>query len=1014
MTLRYQSFLLALVFVFGSWALAQSTSSIEGTVTEPTGAVIPGAQVTLSNPALGLQRTAVTDSAGIYRVPGLPVGDYTLEVTANGFQKKRVTGVHIDVAARVVQNMQLAVGNVSESVEVSSDAPQIETVSQTVGQTISQRTVQEIPLNGRHFVDLGLLIPGSVTPPQNGFLTAPLRGQGSFAFNTAGQREDTVNFMVNGINLNDQVQNQITFQPSINTVSEFRADNSTYSAEYGRSSGAIVNIATRSGTNAYHGEGFEFLRNEALDARNFFNIKPVRQSPFKRNQFGAAFGGPIYKDKTFFFLSYEGLRQRQGLTINQHVLTDADRTGVTNAVSQQLLQFIPRANTGTDTFVGSAVAPVDIDQGTADVSHNFSSNDRLHFYYAYQRDLRIEPTLQGNNIPGFGDTRSSARQIMTINETHSFSPTLLNEFRVGFNRIHITFAPNNLADPSALGIQNGKSGNVGLPQISIQGPNLNFGGPAGFPQGRGDTTAVVSDSASWLRGKHSFKFGTEVRRFYNNNFTADTGTLGFAKVADFQAGTPNAFSVTLGNSPSRIVQGALGMFAQDNYRVAKNVTVELGLRWDWFMTPAEARGRFVNFDPSTKSLVQVGQPYQNNALNFQPRVGFSWDVFGTGKTVLRSGYGLMADQPITNLVTGLTSNYPLADPRAFVSTKLKPTTTYANLLTDAAISGLSPIAVDPDFENAIVHSYNLNVQQQLTSNVSMMVGYFGSQGRQLRTRVNQNQIVNPSTTPPERPFDKLSDSSPIRPTAPLGNISENVSLGESSYNALWLTANMRAYHGLSLNGSYTFSKSLDYTSQNGQGVVIQDSLHPAGDRGLSDFDARHRFVVNVIYDLPFKGNRFKEGWTLTTITQAQSGNPVNLVVGGFSSLTGLATIRPDIVGPISYPEAFLANGNIQWFDPSAFKTSATPTPHFGNLGRNVVIGPGFTNVDFSVIKNTKITERFTTQFRTEFFDLFNHPNFGQPNRTLGNATFGQINSTRFPTGDSGSSRQIQFGLKLMF
>ena len=1022
--------LMALTMSLGALAYCQSTASIEGTVSDNTGAVLTGAQVTATNAALGIKRTATTDSAGLYRFPGLPIGEYEIEVSANGFQKKRVTAVQVEVASRVVQNLQLAVGNLSEAVEVTSDAPLIESVSPTVGQTISSRTVQEIPLNGRHFVDLGLLIPGSVTPPQNGFLTAPLRGQGSFAINTAGQREDTVNFMVNGINLNDQVQNQITFQPSINTVSEFRADNSTYSAESGRSSGAIVNIATRSGSNAFHGEVFEFIRNEALDARNFFNIKPQRQSAFKRNQFGGAVGGPIIKDKTFFFLSYEGLRQRQGLTINQQVLTTAQRAAVTNAVSQKLLALIPQANDATGTlFVGSAVAPVNIDQGTADLSHTFSPNDRVHFYYAIQKDLRIEPTLQGNNIPNFGDTRSSTRQIMTINETHSFTSNLLNEFRLGFNRINITFAPNDVSDPSTFGIQNGKTGATGLPQITIGGIGLNFGGPAGFPQGRGDTTAVLSDSASWLKGRHSLKFGTEFRRFYNNNFAANPGTLGFLNLTDFNNGVPNAFTVTLGDSPSRIVQGAWGMFVQDNFRVRRNISLELGLRWDWFMTPSEARGRFVNFDPATASLVQVSQPYQNNAGNFQPRVGFAWDIFGNGKTVLRSGYGLMADQPITNLITPLTSNYPLADPRQFVATGVKPKTSYATLLTDAALSGLSPTTVDPDFQNGIVHTYNLNIQQQLGSKASMMVGYFGSQGRQLRTRVNPNQFVGGV-----RPFPTLSATSPIRPGATLGNISENVSVGESSYDALWLTANTRSYHGLSLNGSYTWSKSLDSTSQNGQGVVVQNSFDVAGDRGLSDFDARHRFVMNLIYDLPFHGNRFKDGWTVTTITQTQSGNPLNLVANASSitSLTGLGTLRPDQLGPIDYVKTALPNGNVLWFTPSvcnpvgggcgagnftfAIPANTATTYHFGNMGRNVIIGPRFTNVDFSLIKNTKITEKVSTQFRTEFFDLFNHPNLGQPGRVaqVGSTTFGVISSTRFPTGDSGSARQIQFGLKLLF
>src|SRR6185369_2529212 len=287
---------------------AQSTSTIYGTVHDKSGAVVPNASVIATDQGTGIAYPSQSDSSGNYQITGLRVGTYRVEVSASGMQKQVASGVRVDVSRNVLQNFDLAVASSSTELTVTAATPVIEASTMTVGQVIDQKTVQEIPLNGRHFVDLGLLIPGSVTPPQNGFLTAPLRGQGSFAFNTAGQREDTVNFMVNGINLNDQVQNQITFQPSINTVSEFKADNSTYSAEYGRSSGAIVNIATRSGTNAFHGEAFEFVRNHDLDARNYFNPRTQPQSSFKRIQFGAAFGGPIIRDKTFFFLSYEGLR----------------------------------------------------------------------------------------------------------------------------------------------------------------------------------------------------------------------------------------------------------------------------------------------------------------------------------------------------------------------------------------------------------------------------------------------------------------------------------------------------------------------------------------------------------------------------------------------------------------------------------------------------------------------------------------------------------------------------------
>jgi outer membrane receptor protein involved in Fe transport len=1049
-------------------AFGQTTASIKGTVTDTTGAAVTGATVTVKGP-LGIERTSQTDSSGDYEVPALPPGLYSVQIQMKGFQAQQVKDLVLEVSKNSVQNFSLKVATATEVITVEAAAPMIEATTMSVGQTINQRTVQEIPLNGRHFVDLGLLIPGSVTPPQNGFLTAPLRGQGSFAFNTAGNREDTVNFMVNGINLNDMVQNQITFQPSINTVSEFKVDNSTFSAEYGRNSGAIVNIATRSGADKYHGELFEFLRNEAFDARNFFNTRlkadgtPLAQATFKRNQFGANFGGPIVKGKTFFFLSYEGLRQRQGVPLNTTVLSDAQRTQVQagSPVSASLLQFIPRANSGANGFLGAATAPVNIDQGTADVSHNFSDSLRLHGYYAGQHDLRQEPTLQGNTIPGFGDTRESKRQIATLSLDQTFTSRLVNEARLGFNRIHITFSPNNTANPVSLGIQNGNNSNAGLPQTTIGGFLLNFGGPAGFPQGRGDTTAVASDTLSWVHGRHSFKFGGEFRRFYNNNFAGDASTLGFLNLAQFIAGTPNTFAVTPGNLPSRIATGELGFFAQDSWKILSRLTLELGVRYDWNQTPSEALNRFVNFTvvtPATASTQGVGNlvtspsPYQQNNANFQPRLGFAYDVFGGGKTIVRAGYGLLTDQPITNLVTGLTSNPPLSSPKAF-NGGTTTTTTYANLIPAASASGLAPTIVDPNFQNSYVQTYNVNVQQQLASKWSLMVGYFGSKGTHLRTRVNLNQFFVDATGhlvgTGTRPYPNLNGNA----SQTLGNISDNVSNGNSSYNALWVTSNLNSFHGLQFNASYTYSKSLDYTSQNGQGVVIQNSLSPFGDKGLSDYDARHRLSLNFIYSLPFKGNRLVEGWQAGGIISDQSGNPVNLVVTGLSGLTGLATLRPDQLGAVQIVNTPVPNGSttsgIQWFanstcDPTrAFSPSCSGATfsiattgianfHFGNMGRNAIIGPGFNNVDFSIIKKTKITERITNEFRIEAFDLFNHANLGQPGRgaqlvatnpalpvsatnpLIVNPAFGLITNTRFQTGDSGSSRQLQFAMKVIF
>ena len=1049
-------FAAALCLLLSATASAQSTATLQGTITDQQGAVVPNAKVIAHNNATGLERTAQTDADGNYQIAALPPGVYHVEVQAQGFQGQSVGELNVDVARTVVQNFQLGIGQVTQSVTVTSDTPVVETATTSVGTVINQRTVQEIPLNGRHFVDLGLLLPGSVTPPQNGFLTAPLRGQGSFAINTAGNREDTVNFQINGVNLNDMVQNQITFQPSINTVQEFKADNSTFSAEYGRNSGAVVNIATRSGTNDFHGELFEFLRNDALDARNFFDItKP----PFKRNQFGAAIGGPLPipdfrkdptgtfhlgRNKAFFFFSYEGLRQRQGLTLLSDVPSDAQRAAATNPVSQRLIALIPRANTtgptGSPRFAGSATAPVNIDQETVDISYNINTDNRLHAYYAVQRDFRGEPTLQGNSIPGFGDHRASRRQIFTLNETHTFGPAVVNEARFGFNRIHITFTPNALLNPADFGINDGINDNIGLPQISITGTTLNFGGPGGFPQGRGDTTFVFSDTLNYLRGNHSFKFGGEFRRFLNNNFNSDPGTITFSNINNFLNGTINAFAATIGTVTSSISQGALGLFAMDNWKVRKNLTLELGFRYDWNMSPTERFNRFVNFVPASDSLVQVNNGiapvYSTNARNFQPRVGFAWDPWGDGKTSVRAAYAVLVDQPITNLVTGLASNPPFANP---VALPANTTATFATLATIAAPgTTLSPSATDLGFDNAYVQSWNVNVQREVAHGLGVTVGYVGSKGSHLRLSRNINQILPTGV----RPFVRVSASSPISPNVPLLNITEREGTGNSSYNALWVTAEKRLSRGLQFNASYTFSKSIDYNSQSSQGVTLQDSYNLRGDRGLSDFDARHRFVVSSLYELPFHGNRLKEGWEFTVINQAQSGNPVNLLAGNAAaiaggagaananSLTGLATLRPDQIGAITY-----VHTPNQWFvntvcDPrpggSCPSGSAFALPvsvvgsrtvyHFGSLGRNVIIGPTFNNTDFSLIKSTRLTESVRVQFRAEVFDIFNHANFGQPGRTAqpGSTSFGVITNTRFATGDSGSSRQIQFALKLLF
>jgi Carboxypeptidase regulatory-like domain len=1015
--------------------MAQSTASLSGTITDATGAAVVNAKVTAINQATSVSSSTQSDSAGAYLFPSLPIGKYRIEVTAAGFQKAFVADLDLPVATSVTQNIQLKVGEASATVEITADAVILDTTTNSMGQVINDKYVQDIPLNGRHFTDLSLLTPGTITPPANGFLSAPLRGQGSFGINTAGQREDTTNWLVNGINLNDPVQNQITFQPPIDTLAEFKIDNSAFPAEYGRNSGAIVNMATRSGTNAYHGEAFEFIRNNDLDARNFFNTLPTPQAPFKRNEFGADFGGPIKKNKAFIFLAYEGLRQHQSLTVTSTVPSVNDRATVSSAAVNSLLTLIPAANTvgggnpadpnTFNGFTGGALANVSLNQGSADFDFDLRPQDRLHFYYVVQKDLREEPTAGGAigaNIPGFGDTRDGFRHLGTLSEDHTFGPTLANTVRLGFNRIHLTFTPNGFFDPAKFNIAMPAGSPVasGLPFINVAG-TLGFGGPTNEPQGRGDTTAVLNDTLSWLRGRHTFAFGGEIRRAYNNNIAENVGSFTYSSMANFLSDQSNAFTDLLGSGNNKILQPAYDVFAQDSFKWKPNFTFNIGLRYAWNSTPSETAGRFTNFDTATGTLVSAKQPYHTNNKNFQPRVGFAWDPFRTGKTSIRAAYAIMTQAPTTNILTGLSSNPLFAVPLNLGSSS--NSITLENPFPTGSVISLGPFAINPNFDNAYAQDWNLTIQREITSTLGVEVAYVGVKGTHLQLAENINQpFVTNGVYGSTRPFPTLPANSPVFPAqcpaasgCPLGNFSGGGQVnsgGNSNYNALWATVNKHFSRGLQFQGSYTFSKSLDYNSlSTGESLVIQNAYNPRGDYGLSEFDVRHRFVLSGFYELPFKSSRIVSGWQFGVTQQAQTGSPLNpsLSIGPGPGIS--ITARPDVTGPIQ-----TTGRPAQWFANKAVFVSpcVAGVCHPGDLGRNSITGPGFLNTDFSVTKNTKITERFNLQFRSEMFDLLNHPNLGNPVLTVTSASFGRIQSTRFPTGDFGSSRQMQFALKLIF
>lgn len=1065
-------------------AFGQSTATLTGTATDPTGAAVPNAHITIHNMGTGAERIVETDSSGLYTVPALQPGTFSVTATASGFGKLTVQNVQLLVDQTQTVNLHLTVASSGETVEVQATAPlQIQAETITVGQVIDNATVQQLPLNGRHFLDLTVMTPGGVVADTNGSLTSASRGLGANSFITAGNREDSVNFQINGINLNDLSQNQITFQPSINTTSEFKINNQSFSAEYGRSSGSIVNVATRSGTNSFHGEVFDYFRNEALDARNYFNRNfsaatgaPLAgalgaKAPLKRNNFGVAVGGPIWRDRTFFFFSYEGLRQHQGLLLNSTVLSNAAST-TTNSSGQTvyypnqraavaaagspaanaLLAIIPLPNSGNN-FVSFTPGPVQIDQWTLDMQHHFSGNDMLHGFYAFQKDDRTEPNLQGNTVPGFGDHRDAHRQILTVNWIHIINASFTNELRLGFNRISIGFFPNFTGDPATYHIGSGVSGNVGIPQTTLSDIGMVIGGPATFPQGRNYTLGVISDTATLVHVRNTIKFGGEFRRFLEASFTSDPGTLTYAtslttstvSAADAQTRTQAdqfeqdvapTFNIQPTTITFRAYVSALGAFVQDNFKLNSRLNLEGGLRFEWNGTPTEGENRFVVFQAPSLSLVQVGTNglgivYAQN-YNIEPRVGLIVDMFGNGRSIIRSGYGYLVDQPAI-AIGGLTTNPPFNTSVSYNNAAAP--IPVGSLFTSAKASAIAVSDINRNFRNAYTQTFNLNFQQDMGHGMVGSIGYYGSVGRHLRIRTNENQPINGGA----RPYPTLSLSSPILPGASINtNIAEANSTASSNYNALWATLGKSMGHGLEFNVNYAWSKSMDINSLGSQGgYTLQDSTNPAGNYGLSDFDVRNRVAGTAIYQLPFHANRWVSGYQLVTSVQYQTGNPQNILASS-STFTGIAGIvRPNqLARPttkkqqlpgvtnvtfIQNPTGTVCNQTVitsacayQIVATQNLTTQALTYTGIGNVQRNSVTGPGFATVDLSGQKETRLFENVSFILRADAFDILNHPNFGQPTGNVQSTTFGQISATRFATSDGGSSRQLQISAKITF
>ncbi len=1006
--------------------------TILGTVTDPNGAVIPDATVTAKNVGTGIERSTETDESGNYTLAELQTGTYVVTAQKSGFAKYQVDGVVVEVTSEKRVDVQLSVAG-SDAVVLVAPAAQVETTTNTLGGTISAKSVADLPVNGRDFTKFLVLVPGATGDP-SGATDSP----GSFGlFSANGNRGRANNYLLDGTDMNDGYRNL----PAINEAGVFGtpatilpieaisevAVLSNFEAEYGRNSGAVVNIVTKSGTNDFHGSAFEFFRNNALDARNFFNPKPDSQTAFRNNQFGGSLGGPIIRNRTFFYFAYEGQRERVGLNSTARVPDPREIAalgGPTNPVIARVLARNPWPapnrplplfdDTGTPNLFVTTRALNDVDSLIGKVDHSFNEKNQLTARYFFGNSNQSFPLaiLAGNVLPGYNTVTPTRVNLFSISYLRLFSSTKVNEMRFGYNRFDEGFFPEDQNfDPNSIGLNTGvaSSQDFGLPFIRIRNDPVGSIAPIGatlsVPRARVDTNWQAIDNFSWKLPRHDLKFGYEFRRTFVNAFfdAGYRGRLDFDSLADFLSGTLSGGRSARGDSRRGTFQNSHAGFIQDTFRWRPSMTFNLGLRYDYMGVIAEERNRFSNFDPA-RGLVQVGtggldKLYNSDWNNFSPRIGFAWDLTGKGKTVVRAGWGLFYDAFSQDFFVGQLPFNTFNPGPAY--NPIGPSAVLFSFSTTPVIQDGVPIftdfldsdvfTVDPNLRTPYIQNYNLNLQHELFRNAVLQVGYVGSNGTKLFRYRDINQPFNPGVST-ARPFDN-------GPFAPSGGtffyVNQLETTARSNYNALQTSFTLRNRRGWTTNINYTWSHSIDNASD-GQDYVANatqpDNSHRADlERANSNFDNRHRFVWSFGYEIPNFAKsypRIGDGWQLNGILTLKSGSPFHVNLFDDYNGTGEFFPRPDLVGD---PYAG-TSGHERFLNLAAFKVPCTLDPagdgsaasclpgtqHFGSLGRNSLIGPNYRNFDFSIFKTTPVTEQVKVELRAEIFNIFNHPNFSSP------------------------------------
>ena len=1028
--------------------------TILGTVTDPSGAVVAGAQVTVKNTGTGLSRSTTTSGDGSYSLPELPIGTYDVTITQQGFQTSVTKGVTVDVATERRVDAALKAGQVSTQVEVAGDLlPQVETTSNDLGGTLTADTIESLPVNGRDYQKLIYLNPGIAGSPDQ--ISDSPGSYGTFSMN--GSRGRANNFLLDGTDMNDGYRNDPAINEAgvfgdpatilpLDAVAELKVL-SNYEAEYGRNSGAVINIVTKSGTNNWHGGLLEYYRSGKLGARNYFNFTPDTKSPFNNDQFGGSLGGPIVKDKTFFYADYEGQREngsQAGTTCvpdPAQIAADETAIGTPNAVTTALLARNPWptpniANTYGSAFVGQedTGCPAGpnlststsffnrVDSLIAKIDHNFNANNVLTGRYYFGNSNQAFPFAQlgGGLLPGFDTVTPTRVQLVALSYVKVINSAQVNEMRLGWNRFAEQFVPQDQKfNPNSIGLDTGVSAfDGGLPVITFDGATSTqssfsqIGATSGIPRGRVDSNWHFVDNYSWKRGKHDVKFGYEFRRttimqVIDHNFR---GTLSFASLTDFLNGLPDGGDQVAGNSKRHTFQNSHGLFIQDSFRANTKLTLIYGLRWDYFGVAGEKNGQFYGFDlTGGGENVPVSQLYGKDLNNFAPRLAFAYDVTGKGQTVIRGGWGLFYDAFSQDIFLGhLPWNcifcpgpaYPGLGPQALATGSVTGTALASG---QPVYSGYGPegdfFGVDPKMRTPYVQNFNLNIQRQLGSKAMFQIGYVGAKGTKLFQFLDINQPSQAQITAADL-ANGVSGYGVPRALAPnFFYLNQEKSSANSIYHALQMSLRTSKWHGLTSQANFVWSHSIDTASDleefEPNQAQPQNSTYPAGDRGNSSFDIRRRFTWNFGYAFPKFGQHQKltGGWGLDGILNLQDGQPwhLNYEFQGDYSGSGEGFDRPDVIGPVQYnftnPLTFL---NLASFAaPCTWATVNDPTDvsedncvagtrHFGNLGRNSLKGPAFKEFNFSVYKDTSITEHLHMELRAEFFNILNHPNFSNP------------------------------------